>query len=121
MSAPVLLDPGFRGLDIEALRNASERRRMQVVAGLRDRGEEVLAMRDQLVADVERDRVPKIARGTTSPWLAIAGATGEVHWHRRVTTLDVPPVLDVMVEVIAALHGDRVIDPSTGPITPPGL
>ena len=44
MSAPVLLDAGFRGLDIQALRNASERRRMQVVAGLRDRGEEVLAI-----------------------------------------------------------------------------
>lgn len=121
MSGAVMLDAGFGRLDIQALRNASERRRMQVVDGLRDRGEEVLTMRDELVADVERDRVPKIARGTTSPWLAIAGATGEVHWHRRVTTLEVPPVLDVMVEVIAALHGDRVIDPSTGPITPPGV
>ena len=60
----------------------------------------------------------RVLPGRRTPWVAIATPDGLVDWHRR-SSRDGDPIVDVLVEVVAALHGDGVSDPSTGPIAPP--
>lgn len=101
-------------LDIEALRNASPAKREQVIDGLRDRNDPVLLMRDLVVEGADAARRPQIARATGSPWIALANENGSVCWYRR-QNVEGDPVIDVCVEVVAALHGDGVLDAEYGP------
>lgn len=101
-------------LDIEALRNASRRRREEVIDGLRDRDDPVLKMRDHAVERADRVHRPQVVTASASPWLALATPEGAVAWYRR-QNVDGDPVIDVLVEVVAAVHGDVVLDEEYGP------
>lgn len=105
-------------LDIHAIRHASRGKRDLVIEGLRARDEPALAMRDKVVQAARDAQAVKVVRSTGSPWVAIASPSGSVDWHRRIDA-DGEPLDDIMVEVVAAAYRDRVIDPSTGDITPP--
>lgn len=105
-------------LDIDAIRGSSWGKRRGVIDGLRKRQDPVLAMRDTIVAAAAVDQDVKVATAQGTPWVAIATPDGLVDWHRR-SSRDGDPIVDVLVEVVAALHGDGVSDPSTGPIAPP--
>lgn len=101
-------------LDIDALRGASREKRTQVIRGLRQREDPVQRMRDLLVEGAERAGKPQVATATGSPWVALANPSGSVVWYRR-QNVDGDPILDVLVETVAALHGDGVLDAAYGP------
>lgn len=101
-------------LDIDALRGASQEKRTQVIKGLRLREDPVQRMRDLLIDAAEKAGKPKVATATGSPWVALANPQGSVVWYRR-QNVDGDPILDVLVETVAALHGDGVLDAAYGP------